>query len=353
MDISGLLTVIIPTYNRPVYLKRILKYFKSYENMPSIQIADSSKEELIDPSLKKLIHGNSKITYKRYPESITFAEKCRDACNEVKTKYSVFCADDDFLNVTSLIECVDFLELNDDYGLAHGLYSSFTIRKNNNGTNSLFWEPCEIMKSIEHDIPSQRLEYHLSNYTGATFYAVHRSGLMQIIWDETVKNTKDVRFGEILPSSLSLINSKMMILESFYCLREEISDSSGRSADKWYQLVQKADYARRLEKVKKCLTKHLSEIEKIGILEAAETVDRALAGYLKFTRIYKEKSAPIFIQKKLAGLKRLFTGYFKKLDIPARMVKAKYVRIFIDKDAEYNQDFEKMKKLILEKGTDA
>ncbi|NQU02533.1 MAG: glycosyltransferase, partial [Syntrophaceae bacterium] len=41
-----MITIIIPTYNRPQYLKRILSYYDEYGTAYNIIVADSSSDEI-------------------------------------------------------------------------------------------------------------------------------------------------------------------------------------------------------------------------------------------------------------------------------------------------------------------
>jgi glycosyltransferase involved in cell wall biosynthesis len=58
-----MVSIIIPTFNRPAYLKRILRYYHQYGSALSVIVADSSSEE--NKKLNKETITESKYRYIR------------------------------------------------------------------------------------------------------------------------------------------------------------------------------------------------------------------------------------------------------------------------------------------------
>ena len=99
MNQYKMITIIIPTYNRPNHLRRLLDYYNKYGKNFKIIVADSSSNENKKLNKKSvLIFSNLNIFYLgSYSSKINAYYKISDALNHVNIKYSVLCADDDFI----------------------------------------------------------------------------------------------------------------------------------------------------------------------------------------------------------------------------------------------------------------
>ena len=123
-------TIIIITHNRPSCLRRLLDYYKDAKNDFKIIVSDSSSEENKIMN-KEIISSFPKLDILyvgHYLDKIDdFRHQAGDSLNYVKTKYCVFCADDDFITPNGVKQCVDFLEHNPDFTVAHGRYICFYL----------------------------------------------------------------------------------------------------------------------------------------------------------------------------------------------------------------------------------
>lgn len=92
-------TIIIPTHNRPDRLKRLLDYYNKYGKNFNIIVADSSSNENKMLNSKNiLLLSNNNLLHLKYPTDIELlSEKMPNASKYIKTKYCVYCADDDFI----------------------------------------------------------------------------------------------------------------------------------------------------------------------------------------------------------------------------------------------------------------
>ena len=125
-------SLIIPTYNRPNRLRRLLDYYNKYGKNFNIIVADSSSNENKKLNKKSvLIFSNLSIIYlDNYSSKINTFYKIPDASNHVDTKYSVLCADDDFITADGIYKSVDFLEKNSDFSVVQGKFIAFSIKNN-------------------------------------------------------------------------------------------------------------------------------------------------------------------------------------------------------------------------------
>ncbi len=107
------ITIIIPTYNRPFYLKRVLGFINSYKFIsPKVMVLDSSKSNELKNNEKSIseFKGSMDIEYRTYSSDINFYRKLNDGLSSVATDYVALCADDDFLTEEGLIESIRTLE---------------------------------------------------------------------------------------------------------------------------------------------------------------------------------------------------------------------------------------------------
>ena len=284
-------SIIIPTYNRPEYLRRILSYYSEYGEKYNIIVADSSSGEN-KKSNKKFISSLSNLNISHlsdYPSTINPSHKIANAINYADTKYCVLCADDDFITPNGINQSVDFLEKNPDFTVAHGHYISFYLKTDERKKQQFCWQPIYQYKSITFPDAKSRLNFHFSNYTIPTFYGVHRTDFLNMIFEETTKFTDDYRFGELLPSMLTLIYGKMKRLDVLYAARESIPGSTGQNSENLNDFVKAGTYDEKYAKFRDCLAMHLSEKSQLGIKESEMVVDDAMSVYLS-TCIMKKES---------------------------------------------------------------
>ncbi len=210
------LTIIIITYKRYEYLKRLLEFYLNFDLEYKILILDSTPYDHNDEKLKTYFSLPS-VMHKQFDEKIFFVEKIKLGCKFINTKYSVLCADDDFLVPSGLIKCRDFLKRNFDYSCAHGYYYQHYKNKNEISFSKLYSNST----SAEQNDPIDRVKFYTTNKMGSyTFYALYRTNTFNKIWDETSKYVHDHLISEIFPCCLSLIFGKVKYLRVFYSSRE-------------------------------------------------------------------------------------------------------------------------------------
>ena len=107
-----MITILIPTHNRPGYLKRILSYYSDCGIAYNVIVADSSSTDNKEIS-KKFISSisSTNISYISYPQEINLFHKFADALKYVNMKYCVICADDDFITPNGINQPIDLCHL--------------------------------------------------------------------------------------------------------------------------------------------------------------------------------------------------------------------------------------------------
>jgi glycosyltransferase domain-containing protein len=116
------ITILIPTHNRPAYLKRSLDWFLS--GGFRVIVADSTRT--LNDEVSQL--QNSKLTYLHRPGGYeVYTAKIYEALRLVDTPYVALCADDDFILYEGLEQGERFLDSNADYAFYQGMAYFFQI----------------------------------------------------------------------------------------------------------------------------------------------------------------------------------------------------------------------------------
>lgn len=345
--------ILIPTYNRPNYLKRILEYYDSFNNKFKIIVADSS----IDKYKKmngRLISSfdNLKIEYlDEYSPSLNAHHKLADMVQHVKEKYCIFCADDDFVIPSGIEESIKFLEKNLDFICAHGNYLNY---KYNQKYKTFYWKKIYPYESLKSNDPRERLKKHLKNYY-QVLYATHRTKQRKLIYDEVLNSNVDpMQFGEIQPDQLSIIIGKMKRIDKLYMMREAYSRVGGYwpSSEHWPSLIEYIEknlYEKEYEKFKECLSTYLSKEADISLKEATDIVHNNWQKYLD--SVYSKHRALLIVRDigklfESLNLQKLYNFIFKKIDKIHREVT---IRSWNTKKPppEYIDDFIKVKECVI------
>ena len=274
------LCLLIPTFNRTYFLERLLRYLTKVGFPHPIIIADSSSASASEANRRVAtsLRQGLDIHYASYsPETYPFS-KIAHALDTIESKYSVMCADDDFIVPRAVEQCVRFLEANPDYAVAHGRTMSVYPVQVSHGISRL-WTYCLPQRTIASDDASIRLREHLLSYR-ATFYSVHRRADLMRNMEITSKVTQDYRFAELLSSCLSLVQGKLSYLDSLYVVRPHNPTPESVENPDWSTLVTSSGFSQRYTEFRGCLAMELARIAGISITEANDVVNHAFVGYL-------------------------------------------------------------------------
>lgn len=276
-------TIIIPTHNRPKYLRRILDYYSGYKSGYNLIVADSSSEEnkkknkeaISLPSDLKILHlGN-------YHSGVSLWHKLADAIGRVETKYCLFCADDDFIVPSGVEKSVDFLEKNSGFSVAQGQEAIFYPMIKKGGDENFYWRVEYPFKSDVLPDARSRLIEQLTNYSVPTFYGVHRTEDLKMIFEDALGSVTHGRLIEVLLAALILVRGKMECFGTFYSAREIILDSAGIMNDRIEDLIKRGEYGKEYVGFRKCLASHLKNNSDLNLEESAKVVDEAMSVFLK------------------------------------------------------------------------
>ncbi len=218
------LTCVVPTHNRPQFLRRLFRLYTQFPPGFPFLIVDSSNptaaaenRELIERARITL-----PIDYQHFDLNIT--DKCVQGLERVRSPFVVFCADDDYLFSDSVWRCVDFLKAQPRYDSAMGRVAML---------NPKLPRWCGMVHqgySIEDDRPFDRC-VRLADSWFSNFYAVQRTPVFSEIFKITAAHTDSrlsVHVGEMLLAQLSVIRGRVKTLPLLYSLMEKHDANTGR-----------------------------------------------------------------------------------------------------------------------------
>jgi len=218
------MTIVIPTFRRPEYLQRTIRYYVDNGFKGTLLIGDSSSESVRNGMLAFI--ADEKIPNVVYCdcENLDIIETHTVLMEKVRTGYLAFSGDDDYLVPSSIERCVDFLEQHLDYCGATGRMIQFSISACASGDGAVHGGVTRFDEyptpSIEQATGAERLAFYSSHYpviTYSVFRTSHRAGYFQY---RQVVNKDNSLLAELGPNCCSVIAGKLKSFPHLHVLRQ-------------------------------------------------------------------------------------------------------------------------------------
>lgn len=342
-----LVTLVIPTYNRPGFLKRILEYYSQNSINFDIIVADSSTQfnKKINKKIVSSFNRLNILYLDKFSPNLVAHHKFAEMIKHVKSKYCVICADDDFIVPNGIKEAVDFLEKNPDYSAAHGTYISFYPHTTFTGAKKFWWKFIYPYRSITYSKPENRLAAH-PNDCLQVMYAVRKTNVVKTSYRELLRSKVDpYLFGESLPDVLTIVLGKMKRLNNFYAARQAFSTSTSYWPNE-RDAIKAGTFDKEYDKFKSCIIKNTTRISQGKREEIAKIVDSNMDSYLK-SSFQQHLVARFYFY--LRHFPDLLTKSIQLLHARYLFLKDKNDRIGLisRSSSKYFKDFEQIKKLVV------
>ena len=292
------ITILILTFNRYSYLKRLLLFYRNLAFSCSFIILDSSSQKPTDSELIELLEQDH-VRWLQFDQNIFFAQKIQLALEHIHTPYATLCAEDDFILPNGISYSIKFLEGNPDYSCAHGRYLIHDY-----STNKVrLWPANTKAQTISHLEAEERfLHFFPINFGGYPLYAVHRTATFKKVWEITSYSVSYWGLSEIVPSCLSLIYGKMKMLRILYASKE-VNTFNWITPE-----VHKKIYSQeKLQKSIQTLSDSLIEASSISTNKARDCVENQFCLYFEMIEAKRQrlfKSTTVF-SKPTSKLKKL------------------------------------------------
>jgi glycosyltransferase domain-containing protein len=218
-------TLIVPTYNRPEHLKRLIHYYRARCPSMNFLVLDSSKPEIARDNAETVSLLGMSARHVVYPGTTPMAAKLAHGLELVETQYASFCADDDLVFPAGLKQAAEFLNNHPDYVSAHGLYLNFQRIGNEIHFMSEYAGP-----GNEAGHPGARI-FRLFQKYESLFYAVFRTKDLRDILS-AVSALPTLHYQELFQSVAALVKGKVKRFQTLYAGRQSC-DPAEPGRDKW------------------------------------------------------------------------------------------------------------------------
>lgn len=176
MNNQPLVSVGIPTYNRPEGLRRTLQCItkQTYKNLEIIVSDNCSSTDKTICIINEFIKKDKRIVFFRQAVNIGASGNFNFVLSQATGEFFKWLADDDWIDLNYIECCINFLTINNDYIAAYGCAKIY----NNNDEYVL--EDAKI--SLEQPDATLRVKFFFNTilYNG-TFYGVIRKDNLQIL----------------------------------------------------------------------------------------------------------------------------------------------------------------------------
>ena len=243
------LTCLVPTHNRPQFLRRLLQFYSRFSPGFSFLVVDSSNPLIAAENLAVVESWKSEVDVEYRHFDLNIIDKCVRGLEFVRTPFVVFCADDDLLFPNAVRKCVEFLANEPRYSSAMGR----TVQLN---TTPALWHGngLRVLRgySIEHDQPLERCRQMVARVF-SSYYAVYRTETLLGNFRVTAAHTDSrltLEVPEVLLSQLSVLCGRLKVLPLMYSIRERHRSNAGHALRSGVRQQSELFYQR----FKECLT---------------------------------------------------------------------------------------------------
>lgn len=340
-----------PTKNRPDFIIRQIQYYAKVKSPHTLYIGDSSSPENANKiqstinKFKNTIH----IVYCHYPHLNDIECQCQ-LTTLIQEKYACFIGDDDIQIPDSLTRCAEFLEQNPDYATAHGHAVAIRVKD-----SKAFGEITKIkdypQPYVDQNLASERFLDYMKNYY-ATHFSVCRTkdfqknyALTNTIYDKSFS-------GEILTSSLSIIDGKSKCLDCLSFIRQ-IHDRR-QLIPNTFDWLTREGWNTAYNAFEKITAQAISEKDNIPLDTARSVIRQAFWFFLKkqlqieYYETYPEPNKKISFKSKIAMTLPFLKPIYKK--IRPMISKKRWLHAeVLNPRSPYNKDFKIIQEIISEK----
>jgi glycosyltransferase domain-containing protein len=230
-------TLVIPTYNRPELVRRLVSYYQARGASFQMLVLDSSRPEIATANAAWFSGRGPGVRHIVYPETLQPGAKLAQGLALVQTATASFCADDDLVFMQGLADAIAFLAANPEYACVHGLYLNFQVHAGSTDLN--VWR--------EYGGPGNDAGhagariFRLFQSYESLFYGAFRAGDLRDIFAH-VASIPSLHYQELFQSVATLIKGKVKRLTCLYAARQSIA-AAQPERDNWQTYYWFADNA--------------------------------------------------------------------------------------------------------------
>jgi glycosyltransferase domain-containing protein len=309
------LSIVIPTKDRPDFLKRQLNYYAQQKLPYTIYIGDSSDEQQFLENQKNIstFSDQLKIVYKDF-RGVRLDPTLYQLISFVKTPYLVFVGDDDLLIPTALSKAIEFLDEHPDYGMVSGdriqLFTS-----NQEAHTKILNINFVIAGQDESNSAAERLWNMVSNFWDPIFSVMRKEVLYNAL-KASIEIEKNQEVFSFTQYTLCAIQSKYKKIKGLAMVFN--SHESGRPL-KVYDGFMSPDGLSNLLKTHEIFTEYLMKIDGLSKDKASEASHQA---WLRYIEIFARKKLLLPSKRTLLGkIYKVLTQFTGELPFKSYLVK--------------------------------
>lgn len=225
-------SIVIPTKDRPHYLKRTLNFLSKEKCSFPILIGDSSIDDF-DCSA----YSDLNIKYTNFSTDISVIDRIIEKIKTTETKYIMMLGDDDFVNLQTISELCDFLDNNPDFVAVDGQEIRVVCRESGISRNIFHRQPDLSQKNNE-----ERLFKHCKLYW-PTFYTIQKRDVLlnSFLFQKKILHLGCL-FQELGGSIISVIQGKYKNFDKLYLIRQNFHENSTKVVW-WTSLIKEKGFA--------------------------------------------------------------------------------------------------------------
>ena len=303
------ITILVPTKNRPNFIRRQLEYYSDSGFDGEIFIGDSSNLKLFNETKSNIFkYGSNLIIHHFYLPNYIAAKAVAFISSKVETDYSVNVPDDDIVLTNIIPKCISFLDKNHDYVGVHGKGFLMSLRTDSLhfGTIDSFKE-YSFIESVE-DSALARVKGFFDNTKNVDIVILRSDVNMQGYSQHNHLSDYYSSFvvGELAHATVVLARGKVGMIEGAYAIRQSHNQQFYNSLnfEKWFF---DPDWMDSFNFLKGLIDKEIIENESIKGSSLSHISSNFLSNYLK--RLLFEYSK----KKRNLALKKSSLQRFKSL----------------------------------------
>lgn len=203
-------TLIIPTFNRPVELRRLLDYLAGAGAGFPVSVLDSSAPAAAALNRAAVSRSPLQVRYRAIAEDVDPFDKFLLGAEEVDSRFAALCPDDDIPLMGGLQASLAQLRSQPGICVSHGWYFLFTGEGAQIDIHTLLYHA----PSYIDDDPLQRLHRLVRRYQALT-YGVYRTDVLRSVLSRA-RSMDSLLWREHLGSAAAVLLGKVGRVERFF-----------------------------------------------------------------------------------------------------------------------------------------
>lgn len=309
MNLTNTITLIIPTKNRPAFLKRLIHYYNETDFQGTLAIADSSDPPSLQATRKNLARLKPKFTliHQEYP-NLQAHSAIAAIQDSIETPYAAFLPDDDFLITAGLAKATHFLAHHPEYNGAWGKVCKVKL-KNAEVHGQIAMVKLMEQLIVEEESGVQRFYNISKSFTPDVAFAVQRTENFKKMFRPFTGIRQTHEITGSYPNYVFAICGKVKQLDGLYLVRTTHSQRITFTYGTMFDAITKLAYTEYFPTILENLSKELVQQDGIALEDAKHVIKQGL--WFNFTlllnqsyaRKYPQFPDPIATHYKLANRK--------------------------------------------------